>query len=101
MALAGGVVYAAANNLCDVYSVPSKSIVGQKFPNPTTGTGNFEALSLTTGKVLWNTKLPSSPYGAATVTNDLEAAHDLALGSSFACATQRREFATENLACVQ
>jgi outer membrane protein assembly factor BamB len=71
MALAGGVIYAAANNLCDVYSVPSKSIVGQKFPNPTTGTGNFEALSLTTGKVLWNTKLPSSPYGAATVTNDL------------------------------
>ena len=26
---------------------------------------------MTTGKVLWDTKLPSSPYGSATVSNDL------------------------------
>ena len=29
------------------------------------------AIDLSTGKVMWSTKLPSSPYGAATVTNDL------------------------------
>jgi mono/diheme cytochrome c family protein len=44
--------------------------VAQKLPSFTKGTGNFEALDLSTGKVMWNTKLPSSPYGAATVTND-------------------------------
>jgi outer membrane protein assembly factor BamB/mono/diheme cytochrome c family protein len=71
MALAGGVVYAAANNLCATETNAKLPSVSQKLPSFTTGTGNFEALSLNTGKVMWNTKLPSSPYGAATVTNDL------------------------------
>jgi len=34
-------------------------------------TGNMEAIDLKTGKVLWNDKLPSSAFGAATVTNGL------------------------------
>ena len=35
------------------------------------GTGEIEALSLTTGKVEWDTKVPAMPLGAATVSNDL------------------------------
>jgi outer membrane protein assembly factor BamB len=71
MAMAGGTLYVAANNLCTKEVNPKTPSVAQKVGGFTTGTGNFEALNLTTGKVLWNTKLPSSPYGAATVTNDL------------------------------
>jgi alcohol dehydrogenase (cytochrome c) len=71
MALADGVVYAAANNLCATEVNAKLPSISQKLPSFTTGTGNFEALNLSTGKVMWNTKLPSSPYGAATVTNDL------------------------------
>jgi alcohol dehydrogenase (cytochrome c) len=36
-----------------------------------TGTGEIEALNLTTGKVEWDTKVPAMPLGAATVSNDL------------------------------
>jgi hypothetical protein len=35
------------------------------------GTGEMVAIDVKMGKVLWDTKLPSSPYGDATVTNDL------------------------------
>ena len=34
-------------------------------------TGEIEALSLATGKVEWDTKVPTLPLGAATVSNDL------------------------------
>ena len=34
-------------------------------------TGEIEALSLATGKVEWDTKVPNLPLGAATVSNDL------------------------------
>jgi len=34
-------------------------------------TGEVEALSLATGKVEWDTKVPSMPLGAATVSNNL------------------------------
>jgi alcohol dehydrogenase (cytochrome c) len=34
-------------------------------------TGEMVAVSQATGKVDWDTPLPSSPYGAATVTNDV------------------------------
>jgi alcohol dehydrogenase (cytochrome c) len=71
MAMAGGDVYVTANNLCATEVNAKTASVAQKVPSFTKGTGNFEELDLTTGKVLWNTKLPSSPYGAATVTNDL------------------------------
>jgi outer membrane protein assembly factor BamB len=71
MAMAGGVIYVPANNLATHYINKKLPATSQPASNPTTGTGNFEALSVATGKVLWNTKLPSSPYGAATVTNDL------------------------------
>ena len=35
------------------------------------GTGEIEALNLTTGKVEWDTKVPAMPMGAATVSNNL------------------------------
>jgi glucose dehydrogenase len=35
------------------------------------GVGEMVAVNQETGKVEWDTKLPSSPYGAATVTNDV------------------------------
>ena len=70
MAMADGVVYVAANNLCSTFTTKTGPIA-DKTQNFTKGTGNFEALNLNTGKVMWNTKLPSSPYGAATVSNDL------------------------------
>jgi alcohol dehydrogenase (cytochrome c) len=34
-------------------------------------TGEVEALNLATGKVEWDTKVPSIPLGAATVSNNL------------------------------
>ncbi len=36
-----------------------------------TATGEMVAVSQDTGKVGWDDKLPSTPYGAATVTNDV------------------------------
>jgi alcohol dehydrogenase (cytochrome c) len=35
------------------------------------GTGEIEALSLATGRVEWDTKVPAMPLGATTVSNDL------------------------------
>jgi outer membrane protein assembly factor BamB len=35
------------------------------------GSGEIEALNLTTGEVEWDTKVPSMPLGAATVSGDL------------------------------
>ena len=35
------------------------------------GTGEMVAVSEDTGKIIWDDKLPSSPYGAATITNNV------------------------------
>src|SRR5262249_28587024 len=35
------------------------------------GTGEMVAVNQATGRIEWNTRLPSSPYGAATVTNNV------------------------------
>ena len=35
------------------------------------GTGEIEALNLTTGQIEWDTKVPAIPLGATTVSNDL------------------------------
>jgi mono/diheme cytochrome c family protein len=68
-AMAGGVIYVPTNNLCSSFKNKKEPIADQQ--NPTKGTGELEALNLDTGKVMWDTKLPASPYGSATVTNDL------------------------------
>jgi alcohol dehydrogenase (cytochrome c) len=68
MAVADGSVYVATIDLPIVYTGPT-SVTGNQAAGP--ATGEVEALSLATGKVLWDTKVPSMPLGAATVSNDL------------------------------
>ena len=68
MAVADGSVYVATVDLPITYTGPS-SVTGNKAAGPETG--EVEALSLATGKVEWDTKVPSLPLGAATVANDL------------------------------
>jgi alcohol dehydrogenase (cytochrome c) len=67
MALAGGTVYVAAVDL--PFKLPALSDpLGEPLRN---GTGEIEALSVATGKVEWDTKVPQMPLGAMTVSNDL------------------------------
>jgi outer membrane protein assembly factor BamB len=69
MALADGVIYVPVTNLYAKFtSRTQKLATGGPFAK---GTGEMVALSLSTGKVLWDRKLPHTPYGDATVTNDL------------------------------
>jgi len=66
-ALAGNNVYVATVDL--PFTLPKMSYpLG--VPDGT-GTGEIEALNLTTGKVEWDTKVPAMPLGATTVSNDL------------------------------
>ena len=68
MAVADGSVYVATIDLPITYTSPS-SVTGNKAAG--SPAGEVEALSLATGKVEWDTKVPSMPLGAATVSNDL------------------------------
>jgi glucose dehydrogenase len=68
IAASHGSVYVATIDLPLVYTDPS-SVTGNKAAGP--ATGEVEALSLASGKVEWDTKVPSMPLGAATVSNDL------------------------------
>jgi outer membrane protein assembly factor BamB len=67
MAVADGSVYVATIDLPITYT-SLRAVVGDKAGSET---GEVEALSLATGKVEWDTKVPSMPLGAATVSNDL------------------------------
>jgi outer membrane protein assembly factor BamB len=67
MALEGGTVYVATLDYpfrLPTMTAPLGSPAGA-------GTGEIEALSLATGKVEWDTKVPDLPLGAVTVSNDL------------------------------
>jgi outer membrane protein assembly factor BamB len=68
MAVAGGSVYVATIDLpitfTSLTSVDGNKAAGQE-------TGEVEALSLATGKVEWDAKVPAMPLGGATVSNDL------------------------------
>ncbi len=67
LALAGDAVYVATVDqrfTLAKMSYPLGALDGR-------GTGEIEALNLTTGKVEWDTKVPAMPLGAATVSNDL------------------------------
>jgi alcohol dehydrogenase (cytochrome c) len=68
MAVADGQVYVATLDVPITYT-SLKSVIGNKSAG--TPTGELEALDLGTGKVQWDTKVPSMPLGAATVSNDL------------------------------
>jgi alcohol dehydrogenase (cytochrome c) len=66
-AVAGHSVYVATTDL--PYTATSlNQAVGSPSGN---ATGEVEALNLATGKVEWDTKVPTPPLGAATVSNDL------------------------------
>jgi glucose dehydrogenase len=62
-------VYAAVNNLASTYT--NLTDPGIKLGNFAKGTGDMVAIDQATGKIVWDTKLTSSPYGAASITNDV------------------------------
>jgi outer membrane protein assembly factor BamB len=64
-------VFAAANNLPVTYQ-GQNGPADETFPvQVSKGSGEFLAIDQSSGLVAWDDKLPSSPYGAATVTNDV------------------------------
>jgi outer membrane protein assembly factor BamB len=65
----GKVAYVSTVNLYQTRPGPSAVIAGQQPFGQ--ATGDEVAIDLRTGKVLWSTKLPSPPFGAATISNDL------------------------------
>ena len=69
MAVADGSVYVATINLA--LKATTMSAVNGDAAGPGGESGDIEALSLATGKVEWDTKVPTLPLGAATVSNDL------------------------------
>jgi outer membrane protein assembly factor BamB len=68
MAVADGSVYVATNNV-PIIATSLSSVVGDKSGGAESG--DVEALSLATGKVEWDVKVPTLPLGAVTVSNDL------------------------------
>jgi alcohol dehydrogenase (cytochrome c) len=71
LATNGSTVFAAVNNLAVTMSV--KGVTNAKAYEASIGkaTGEMVAVNQDTGKVEWDDKLPSSPYGAATITNNI------------------------------
>lgn len=68
LALADGTVYVATID----FALTTKSMTTVTGTIPASApAGEVEALDLTTGKVEWDTKVPSFPLGAVTVSNDL------------------------------
>jgi outer membrane protein assembly factor BamB/plastocyanin len=65
----GRTVFAAVNNLAAIYKGQGLSFVS--FAPLNSGTGDLVAVNEATGNVEWDHKLPSSPYGAATLANDV------------------------------
>jgi outer membrane protein assembly factor BamB/plastocyanin len=67
MAFADGIIYAPYDDLWTSYNAYGL----QKVQSVAQGTGGLAAFDVNTGKILWDTKLPSLNVGAATVCNDL------------------------------
>jgi alcohol dehydrogenase (cytochrome c) len=67
IALAGDSVYVATVDFPFTFKKPGQ-VLGVPAGAPT---GEVECLNLATGKVEWDTKVPSMPLGAVTVSNDL------------------------------
>lgn len=66
----GTTVYAAVNNLPITETGPA--FADSKLSMPLTkGTGDLVAVDEATGKIEWDDKLPSSPYGGATLANNV------------------------------
>jgi alcohol dehydrogenase (cytochrome c) len=72
LATNGSAVFAAVNNLGMPMTVKGAAESSKAFAASIgTATGEIVAVNVDTGKIIWDDKLPSSPYGAATVTNDV------------------------------
>jgi alcohol dehydrogenase (cytochrome c) len=68
----GSTVFAAVNNLPYPLTVKGLGESAKAFEASIgTATGEMVAVDQDTGKIIWADKLPSSPYGAAAVTNDV------------------------------
>jgi alcohol dehydrogenase (cytochrome c) len=68
----GSVVFAAVNDVPFAMTDIAPAESGKEFAaSIAKGTGEMVAVNQDTGKIIWDDKLPSSPYGAATVTNDV------------------------------
>jgi outer membrane protein assembly factor BamB len=67
MASDGRVLYAPVNDLATRYDSGTRLTA----PDPAEGTGRMVAIDVATGRVRWDRPLPRSPYGAATIANDL------------------------------
>jgi alcohol dehydrogenase (cytochrome c) len=72
LATNGSTVFAAVNDLPAPMSVHGVTETAKEFTaSITKATGEMVAVNVDTGKVIWDDKLPSSPYGAAAVTNNV------------------------------
>ena len=69
LSIADGSVYVATTLDVPVIATSLNTADGNKGGGPQTG--EVAALSLATGKVEWDVKVPSLPLGAATVSHDL------------------------------
>ena len=68
----GSTVFAAVNDLGMPITVKGVAESSKEFAaSINKGTGEMVAVNQNTGKIIWDDKLPSSPYGAATVTNNV------------------------------
>jgi alcohol dehydrogenase (cytochrome c) len=66
MAFANGVVFVPVVNLPSDFTDTSLTL-----PNPSTGTGELDAIDVNTGRILWTSKLDSLAVGSALVAGDL------------------------------
>jgi alcohol dehydrogenase (cytochrome c) len=71
LATNGSTVFAAVNNLAVTMSVSGVTDAKAYEASIGKATGEMVAVNQDTGKVEWDDKLPSSPYGAATITNNI------------------------------
>lgn len=67
----GRTVFAAVNNLPVRYKGQTGLAEGELVGGLGAGTGDLVAVNEATGDVGWDDKLPSSPYGAATLANNV------------------------------
>jgi outer membrane protein assembly factor BamB len=66
----GNTVFAAVNNLPSTYSGQGLAYIKYSLPL-SKGTGDLVAVDEASGRIEWDDKLPSSPYGAVTLSNDV------------------------------
>ena len=72
LATNGSTTFAAVNNLALPLTVKGAAKSSQAFKaSIAKATGEMVAVDQDTGKIEWDDKLPSSPYGAATITNNV------------------------------